>query len=238
MRVVICEDNLVFLRDLAQKLLTYFREWDYSRPELKIYKNIGSMLEKEEDADLVFMDVELPDGNGLDAAAKLRKQNPHVMIFIITAHPQYLDNAMHCNVFRFLTKPLNVNRLYRNMNDAMKCYQESNCKIRFSTQTGELQVRPNEIICVEANGRKTQIYTTHGDYTSMERFSDCVAALTMPCFYATHRSFVVNMMYVHQITHNSVSLHTSGRELTAYLSRSKFQEFKQVFLQYSDSILL
>ncbi|MDY2589148.1 MAG: response regulator [Agathobacter sp.] len=62
--------------------------------------------------DLLFLDVEMPGMNGIYVGTELKRQNPDIMIFIVTSYSEYLDATMRFQVFRFLTKPLNRQRFF------------------------------------------------------------------------------------------------------------------------------
>lgn len=68
---------------------------------------------KSEDFDLVISDVRMPEGNGIEILAEIRKEKPKKPIFIISSgfadstEQEALDNG----AFRFLPKPLEYNML-------------------------------------------------------------------------------------------------------------------------------
>jgi len=59
--------------------------------------------------------VERPGRNGISTGTLLKKMNPNVRVFIVTSYLDYLDHAMKFHVFRYLSKPIDKARLFRNM---------------------------------------------------------------------------------------------------------------------------
>lgn len=55
--------------------------------------------------------------NGIYVGSELKKQNENTIIFIVTSYMEYLDDAMRFQVFRYLSKPLDSQRFFRNMDD-------------------------------------------------------------------------------------------------------------------------
>ena len=60
---------------------------------------------------------------------RAEKRNPDIIIFIVTSFLEYLDEAMRFHVFRYLTKPIDKQRLFRNLKDALQLYLSDNAKI-------------------------------------------------------------------------------------------------------------
>ena len=52
----------------------------------------------------------------------LKERNKNIIIFVVTSYSEYLDEAMRFHVFRYLSKPLEKQRLFRNLKDACLLY--------------------------------------------------------------------------------------------------------------------
>lgn len=67
----------------------------------------GCKLFHENDYDIVFLDINLPDGNGLDAIAGLKKHNSKSNIVVMSAYntKEYNDKAIRLGAFYFIGKP-------------------------------------------------------------------------------------------------------------------------------------
>jgi len=55
--------------------------------------------------DLVFLDVEMPNGNGIDFARRLREDRISVKIVIISGKAEYALDAIKVSVFDYILKP-------------------------------------------------------------------------------------------------------------------------------------
>lgn len=65
----------------------------------------------ETDADLVFLDVQMPGRNGLDVAGELAALKPPPAVVLVTAYPEYALDAFERNVADYLVKPVRRERL-------------------------------------------------------------------------------------------------------------------------------
>ena len=205
MRIVFCDDDSLILQQLQTYVREFFANLSGAEPEYAVYHSGDELIH---------------------AGAKLKEKNPRVKIFIVTAYPDYLDEAMRFQVFRYLSKPIDKTRLFRNLKDAVYAYNIETSEFPIETSSGISVRRSEEIICVESTNRKTIIHTTDGDLISIKNMEYWHQTLSLPCFYSTHRSYIINMRFVYSIGRDSVILKNGEQQMAAFLSRRKFTRFK------------
>lgn len=235
MRIVFCDDEPAILRQLVSLVKEFFSNLGGVEPEYEVYLSGDDLIRHEGQFDIAFLDVEMPGTSGIHAGVKLKERNPGIKIFIVTAYPDYLDEAMRFQVFRYLSKPIDKTRLFRNLKDAVYAYNIETCEFLIETSTGISVRRSEEIICVETICRKTIIHTTDGNLISNKNMEYWREALSLPCFYSTHRSYIINMRFIYSIGKDSVILKNGEQQLDAFLSRRKFTHFKNTYLLYMES---
>lgn len=235
MRIVFCDDDPLILQQLQSYVKEFFANMGGVEPEYEVYSSGDTLIHQKSQFDIAFLDVEMPGASGIYAGAKLKEKNPRIKIFIVTAYPDYLDEAMRFQVFRYLSKPIDKIRLFRNLKDAVYSYNMENCEFPIETSHGIYVRRAEEIICVETTNRKTIVHTTNGDIISGKNMEYWRETLSLPCFYSTHRSYVVNMRFIYSIGKDNVVLKNGEHQMDAFLSRRKFTHFKNTYLVYMES---
>ena len=72
-------------------------------------------LSNREDLDLVFLDIQLPDVNGLDVLEQIKKTHPDLKVIIITAFgsPEARQEALLRGASAFLDKPIQIEEMIR-----------------------------------------------------------------------------------------------------------------------------
>lgn len=110
----------------------------------------------------------MPGFDGIYMGNELKKQNDSVIIFIVTSYLEYLDAAMRFHVFRYLSKPIDKQRLFQNLDDALELYYSINQKIAVETKYGVTSVLTCDIVYVEAKGRKVIVHTATADLDSTQ----------------------------------------------------------------------
>ncbi len=233
MRILICDDDSLFLEQLPKYLKVFFDTKHIKCPEIISFTSGEELLADKEAKDIVFLDIEMPGMNGIYAGNELKKQNKNVIIFIVTSYSEYLDEAMRFHVFRYLSKPLDKQRLYRNLTDALRYYNTMTQKIPIETRDGISIVASSCIIAIEAQSRKVIVHTTNGDFISIYNMNYWVEQLPKNCFFQTHRSFIINLEHVVDFSHTTVQM--VDNSLIAYLTRRKYSAFKNAYLLYLES---
>ena len=234
MRILICDDDLLIHEQLNKYIQCFFRNNSLKCPEVTSFDSGEALLADKGQKDIVFLDIEMPGVSGIFTGKELKKQNPNVIVFIVTSYMEYLDEAMRFQVFRYLTKPIDKQRLFRNLKDALNQYHSLRDKLPIETKDGVHCVPITDIILIEARERKVFVHTFHTRYESVYNIQYWAEKLTYPCFFQSHRSFIVNMQYVDHFNHTLIYL--CKEQFTAYLTRRKYTQFKETYLLYIESL--
>lgn len=235
MRIAICDDDERIRGQLYKLVKSYFETQNLDLPDIVCFANGEAMLKDEGELDILFLDIEMPGKSGIYIGRDIKEKNQEVIIFIVTSYPEYLDEAMGIHVFRYLTKPIEKLRLYRNLREALQIYYNNSQKILIETKTGGYTLRAADILCVEAADRKVLIYTVKRlePYESIYNMQYWEEHLNSKCFFRTHRSYLVNMEHISSFDHSIIQL--SGSEICPYLTRRKYTEFKKAYMSYLGS---
>ena len=213
MRILICDDDPLAIEQIHKNLKSFFTYKHIKCPEVISYSCGEDLLSDTGNKDIVFLDIEMPGMNGIYVGNELKKSNPAVIIFIVTSYSEYLDEAMRFHVFRYLSKPLEQQRFFRN--------------------NGVHAISATDIIVVEAAERKVMVYTVQKSYESVRNMAYWLDTLPKSCFFQTHRSFIINLGHITDFDHTLIHL---TNQLTAYLTRRKYRTFKDAYLLYLESM--
>ena len=215
----------------------YFEQAGLEEPEWAAYSSGKELIEKEREEgrrpDIAFLDIEMPGQSGIETGRMLAEYCGHCKIFILTSYADYLDDAMRFHVFRYLSKPLERERLFRNMKDAIYQLSIETRPVLIETQNTVLTRYADEIVMVEARGRDMMLHVQEGEYRTLRNMRHWESELLcMDCFSRVHRGYIVNLRYVRSFTSTMISLGAGEREWTAYVSRRRYPAFKNAYLTY------
>ena len=94
MRICICDDDALITEQLQKYIRTYFACAHLKCPETACFDNGEALLADRGDIDILFLDVEMREMNGIYVGNELKKRYQNIIILIITSHIEYLDDAM------------------------------------------------------------------------------------------------------------------------------------------------
>ena len=90
---------------------SYYIEHKLKRPDIYIFHSGEDILASDIKPDIVYLDIQMSGIDGIAVGNSLVKSYPAAIIIIITSFPEYLDEAMRFHVFRYISKPVEVNVL-------------------------------------------------------------------------------------------------------------------------------
>lgn len=236
MRILLCDDDPMILVQLEKYLKEYFQKAHLRVPDITSYTSGDALLHSESTAEIAFLDVEMPGLSGIYTGEKLKQKNPSIKIFILTSYMDYLDEAMKLHVFRYLSKPIEKARLFRNMKEALYQIEMETRPVAIETKDGVIVRQAEDIVFVETERHKTKIVTIDAVYEVNSPIRMWNDLLQIGGFYQTHRSFIVNMRYVGEFTKDTVKLNLpDGQTCSAYLTKRRYSDFKSNYLLYLES---
>ena len=198
---------------------------------------------------LVFLDVDLPELNGLQLLERIAHQ-PHVVF--TTAHDKYAVPAFEFDALDYLLKPFGserfkqtLERVRRRICDTQTSEpavlerarhalraDERTSLTRIFVREGDLMIpiAVRDIIRLEACDDYTAIYLAAAKYLVHVSLTEFTARLDTENFLRIHRSHTVNLNHVRsaeEFDRRLVLYLTDGSEVTA--SRSGTQEFRRLY---------
>lgn len=101
LRIAIVDDEDTFCNHLYDIVNSYFSESNI-KYTIETFNSVAKLLDGIQTYDIAFLDVEMPTKNGIQVGYDLKRINPDIILFIVTSHLSYLDDAMDLQVFRYL----------------------------------------------------------------------------------------------------------------------------------------
>jgi two-component system response regulator LytT len=163
--------------------------------------------------DLVFLDIELEEGTGIELAGQLEKlEHPPAIVFA-TAYDEYALQAFEADAVDYILKPFEeerilhtlekINKLRKvveaDMPDPPPLRYERNGKIAFSVEEKIVLVPYADILYVESSEGKCMIHTIKQKYKVSEPLVEVEKRLNFCPFLRVHRSYVVNLDHIDEI---------------------------------------
>lgn len=230
MKIIICDDEKLYANDIEQNVNFYLKS-NAVKAEFDIFTDCKALLENKCDFyDMAFLDIEIGEIKGTQVAAALKEVNPKILIFVVTSYDKYLDDAMDLNVFRYLKKPIQQQRLCDGLEKALQLLDNMSIEFYLKAKKQLVKVQTCDIVFVEIAGHSTRVVTTEGEYVSDSNMKFWIEKLSPTFFYRVHRSFVINVKFVTKYTREAVILDNRYKVPISYRIQAPFRKF---FIKYS-----
>ena len=224
MRILICDDEVRYISDLQRHIENYMNNHGISY-EIDTTTSPNEITENDVAYDLVFLDIKMPEFDGIDLAYELKERNSKVVIFFITAFNEYQDMAMDLQVFRFFEKPFDVKRLYSGLDKAMEYIDGAYVDVFIYNNKEHKRVLVDDIVYIENKNRRTYIYTNDGEFVVRESIEEWNNKLPTTFFYQVHKSFLINLHYITKYSYEELYLNENIRIPIATRKQVEFHKF-------------
>lgn len=231
----ICEDEPEISKYIEKTLFSEFEKVGI-QVVFEVFHNgnrLLDMIDKHYHFDLLFMDIEMPEIDGISICRKLRQVNSETLVIFISNKEELVFSSFEVQPFRFIRKshydsllPTLVSSIqselaHRHPNIVQVI--EPGSKDMFS-----FDVR--QIMYVEAQGKNCIIVTTTSSTTIKTKLMEIENQLATYNFLKPHRSYLVNCKFVSIVRKNDLELTDHS---TVPISRGHLDEIKMKFLQFT-----
>jgi len=208
--IAIIEDDATAARDL-QSMLERFKEEEKSNLSVQVFDNAVTFLATyTKQFQLVFMDIDLPQLNGMEAVRRLRKVDKQVMVVFVTSLAQYAVKGYEVNAFDFLLKPVHYYDFRLKMLRVMENLQEkysADKRIYINNRYVKTTVLASEILYVEVVKHSLLFHVVDGKtYTETKPMHWIQEELKDYPFVLCNQCYLVNLKHVTQVENYNVYL--------------------------------
>lgn len=181
--------------------------------------------------DIVFMDIELPGKNGMEAVKELRKKDADVIVIFVTNLAQFAVSGYEVSAFDFIVKPIAYGSFAMKLRRVLQVLaSRTKREICVSTRQGKTLIKATDIYYVEIMRHVVTYHTVGGTYVGSGTLVSVSGELEGLPFVLCNRCYLVNLRYVTKIVGNDVFIGKDGASLQISAPRRK--EFLSKFNSY------
>ena len=200
-RIAVCDDDL----SIAETLTSYARpHLDASGVSytLDVCRSLEELKGKmgETPYDLLFLDIMIGQENGMEFAKALRGRGNEVNIVFISSNTDYALEAFSVFPVSFLAKPLVRKDVCAVLDRVLQSVRQRPYIMINDKSLGRTKVAVDQICYVESMGHDILLQCMDRmTYSFGGTFSEFVESLPEDLFFRCHRSYAVNLRYVHRL---------------------------------------
>ena len=199
---------------------------------------------------VVFLDVDMPVMNGVACANQIQDEDPGCVLIFATAHEEYRSDAFAVYAFDYLLKPFKMERVIETLTRIRERLSFVQSRPAVDKKPVSERVKPqgrmmikhrdgvsfinmDDILLVQREERATVIYTAdENSYATSDTLSETEAKLDPQVFFRCHRSYIINLNHIHDITPYgrwTYVVRLDGTDRDALITQEKYEELEKLF---------
>ncbi|MDT3698016.1 MAG: LytTR family DNA-binding domain-containing protein [Thermincola sp.] len=240
LKIIIAEDD-PSMRLVLNKVLQGIPDIDIAG-EAENGRQLIQMVEALK-PDVIFVDIDMPQMNGIDAAKEIFDLDPEIFIIFATAFANYTHEAFEVYAFDYLVKPFNLERIRQTIKRIRELKRErdktglvkrelpktENVKLFIQSNDKCSFINLQDIILIMRSEHKTTIITTHGPVSTYEALKSLEEKLTGENFFRSHKGYIINANLVTEILPWGIRTYMvklANASENALMTLEKVREFK------------
>lgn len=235
MNIALCDDNEIILNHLAalvKEIITqhniYHFDFDYF-----CYTDSQQLLQdnKNKRFDVVFLDIEMPKGSGLDIGDEMFNYNENIFIFYVTSYNSYIAESIKHRVYRFIDKQ-DLTTLHEGIKSMLYDLSARNTRYTFAYKGSNYSIPIMSINYFEHYRNTVKIITDKEILLQRTTIKKLVAILPK-MFQQCHAAFIVNTLKVKEINNKNVML--INNSIIPVSRRYRQELLFKVLIDFNDS---
>lgn len=223
LKVSIIEDERSAQNELKSFILRYGNEHGL-KFDISVYGDALTFFESyKRGNDIIFMDIELPNLNGMEAAKRLRKNDSAAVLIFVTNMAQFAVKGYEVDALDFAVKPLSYPAFCMKMDKAVRVVQgKSSHIINVNIPGRVVRIDVRELKYVEVMGHKlfyhteTEIFEGRGSITNEEE------RLNQYDFMRCNSCYLINPLHIQSIGKDEVEMRGGDVLPVSHSKKKKF----------------
>lgn len=228
--VAVCDDfeaDRQYVSDLVKKWAAQTGNTVQITP-FSSAENFLFHYEEKKDYDILLLDIEMGEMDGVSMARRLRLENKSVQIVFITGFADYMAEGYEVSALHYLMKPVKGEKLFAVLDRAAEGLAKKEKVVLFTVDGEKMRLPIGQIWYVEALSHMVNIVTAEGTLSVKMSISE-MEKLAGEGLIRCHRSYLVGLKHIARLSKTEVIL-DDGRILP--LSRGAAAAVHKAFISY------
>ena len=234
-KIAFCDDDMEVLHQMNELLDRYRveRNEDITYAAFQSPFELLTEIEKGIRPDILFLDVVMPGQNGMDVAKEIRQYDTNMKIIFLTSSPEFAVESYSVGAYFYQLKPIWEESFFRLMDSVLsECEKKKKNSLILRSKDGITRIDLQQLEYCEVLGRKLLFHLEDGAVLESAGSLDDLAGQLMQYsnFFRPHRSFLVNMEYIQNISSRSIKM-VNDAEIP--IPHGKCSEIKNTYMEYA-----
>ncbi|GFI10318.1 transcriptional regulatory protein BtsR [Lachnospiraceae bacterium] len=232
-RIAICDDEKHMSDHIRSFVFDFFRKKN-REISLRMFSSGEELLSYNGQLDLLFLDIQMKDMDGMETARKLRAGQFRGVLIFITVLKEMVFQSFEVQAYDYLVKPVDKKQFEKTMERLYASMQNASEDSLLVQKGYEGRIIPkDEIVFCEIIDRKIYLHLVSGEVVDYYERIEKLETKLDNRFYRCHRSYLINLKHLKGYK-NGTACMDNGKEIP--VSRLRSREFSGVVLQYMKNI--
>lgn len=186
-------------------------------------------LEDLPELEIAFLDIQMKGLNGLKAAQKVRESNQTVTLIFVTAFAEYALESYGVNALDYALKPITQEKMTQVFKRYLGQRPQEMKYLLVEHQGYPHKLNLQDIIYIEAAKHQTVLTLSNEEALTLNMSLSKIQEAVDERFISSHRSYLVNLSHVDQLTKQSLRL-SNGHQVP--ISRRLDKKVQEAFINY------
>lgn len=234
-KVVILDDDVTDLKIYEEEINSFFKEKAIAFQLTKFESPLNFLASvKETKVDLVFLDIDMPEKNGIEVGQELISIYPNINIIFLSSREDLVFDCFALHPFGFIRKAKfkqDFISVMEQFNESVLSSESDDERIDFIKKNNVTSYKLNEIMYIEGFRNYQELHLKNGS-TDLVRVSmnELETELSKKGFLRTQKGFLVNYLFIRSISSSDVIL-VDGSLVP--LSKKRRDEILETYLNIS-----
>lgn len=225
-KIGICDDEKIILEILQEIILECLKELNF-KAEIVLFNKGKELLETEMELDILFLDIEMPQMDGIEAGKRLRQQGNNCKIIVATSRVERFKEAFHINAFRFITKPFQQEEIREALEEAVIALGGVG-KIEVYKERKKHVILQRDILYIEAVDSSVEFILEGGRFRKEASLTELEKELNQKVFFRINRQCIVNMAHIKKFEKGTIFINDEKKKV----SQRRKKEFTMVYMEF------
>ena len=223
-RIALVEDEAEVRAQLQGYVQRYTRQYGTPFEVTEFADGMEILEDYRPQFDIIFLDIEMPELGGMDAAERIRTVDPDVVLVFVTNMAQYAIRGYEVDALDFVLKPVNYYQFSTKLARALQRVQRrKGGQIALQTAGGVQLLNTEDIYWLETRDRMLHYHTSTGVWSVRSSLQNAEKQLAPYHFAKCNQCYLVNLRYVRAVQNDMVQvgedrLEISRRQRAAFLA--------------------
>ncbi len=229
LKIAICDDEMDYRKYVVMTIEKIFKERHIYIDILEFGGGceLVDKINLETYFDIIFLDIEMPDKQGMEVAKSIREKYRDTTIVFITAFDNYVFEAFDYDAAAYIRKSEFDKNIEKVIDRILLKIDIRDVQVTFKNQEGQYRISPKDIMYFESIDHSIYIHDKENRVIKITySLSQLEKEFSEYNFFRIHSGYLVNLKYVYSIDNTSLIL-TNKKSLP--ISRHRIKETKKVF---------